>query len=104
MCGWKHHLKMTFHSEMSGQSVSEGDGVLTLTFSTTFLPPSSLLSAHGQLQSSLTEASLKASPERGQRQKRDHLLLHMFFLAFHTSIPVQLLSNQPAVRATRKWH
>lgn len=60
MRGWKHHVKMTFHNEMSGQNVSESDGVLTLGFSITSLPPSSLLNAHGQLRSSLTEAS----PER----------------------------------------
>lgn len=57
MHGWKHHLKITFQSGMSGQSVSEGDRVLTFGFSITSLPPSSVL----QLRSTLTEAS----PERG---------------------------------------
>lgn len=84
MRGWKHHLKMTFHSEMSGQSGAEGDGVLTFGFSTTFLPPSSLLSAHGQLQSSLTEASMG---KRIEAKKPNHLLLQIF------SSPFTLLSQ-----------
>lgn len=100
MLGWKHHLKMTFHSKMSGQSVSQSDGVLTLGFSITSLLPSTCL----LLMASFRAPSLKPH-QKEDRGKKGTIYSSIFFsLLFPTSIPVQLLSNLPAVRAIRKQH